>query len=1059
MNFREIYLKFLYGLMLLNTVIHPGSTPEKSTLLDYFNPQPTTSAVSNPGISSTAVPSTIPLTTTSITTGVAPQPQGQPALDQTSTAAQAVTALSATTPPTASPTQAPSGYSTSLDQTPTTGFLPSSLNSTPTQPTPQQVTTIPLTTVPVEQPATIPLIAQPPVTPQPTTQQEVKNYTSSISLTPSAPSTPPETHTLPVPSQSTLPVSTAQPTSFLTTPQVSASSVPPATIVSSIPQQQHHEYTPPTRPPAPHEALEFVEEEFVPEEPEPDLLSKAAYLGSYLEPWRKIPDEKIEFFFDNAELSALISFIEQKFDITFLLDDNIKPASKGGKSASVIGSKISFKTHTPLDPKAAWDIFVSFLDLAGLAPVPGPQPDVYRIINSFSKDKDAGKNPLPTLIGVDPSLVPNSDTLIRYVYFVENNNIDIIERTLAVMQSVNSPAIIRFAPLNALLITDRASNIKAMLAVVQELDSPDRQEGLAIIRLRHADAATAKKLYDSLARPETAQSGAVPRAVSGRKNATSDYFNRATRVIAEPRTNSLIVIGTRDAIKVITEFIQHTIDVPEILPDVPRYIYNLKFLEADHLAKILQDAVAFKTESDAAKYGGVRDGDRYFKPISIVAESTTNSLIINADYEDYSKLYALLQSIDIEQPQIALRIFLVNINVTDNKGFGTQLRNKIPGPNSLIGNQVNFQTSGLVGTGALGFVQDRSSPTPPPISGATQLLGNLVNLANFAPLGSTVLTLGSDSFGVWGILNMLQTYTQANIVANPFLVTTNKYPAQFVSGDIRRVIDATIFGQQTQTSERDDTATLDIRITPQISRQDGLITLDIAISFEQFVVADPTSSNGNKTARRIETTVVMADNEILALGGLLQEIVTETVTKVPILGDIPLFGWLFQNRLKTVDTSSILVLIVPEIIHAKDRVGANVFTTEMVHNAQTATREIRTMNNYYDPVNQLFFDDKKDPQDDFINNFMSPRNTYTPEAIQALSLGEKRYRESETLPPCKTRGRHGRKNRCRKKRCSPEKNAKNAAQDNIAPSTTQDAAGTIKNNTVPSEKSFDVLGG
>jgi general secretion pathway protein D len=1032
MNFREIYLKFLFGVILLPLALRAASTtPDKPTLLDYFNPQITTSPVSNPPISSNAVSSAVPLTTTSITTGVQPQPQVQQSLDTSSTAAQAATPIPVGTPTSQSPIQAPSGYTTSANQTPTSGFLPASLSTSPATLEPQPVVQIAAPTAAQPIPQTI-------VTQTPTPVEQ-----------PAQPLSPPSQPTqlvLPTPSVAPVIQTTPQPVVTLPTPVITQPQ--PAPMPAITPSRAEASST------EPHEALEFVpEEEFIKEAAEPDLLSKAAYLGSYLEPWRRIPNEKIEFFFENAELSALISFIEHKFGITFLLDDNIKPLPKGGKS--ILGSKISFKTHTPLDPKTAWDIFVSFLDILKLSPVPGPQPDVYRIIGA---DKDSSRAPLPTLIGVDPSLVPDNDSLIRYVYFVENNAIDILERTILVMQSVNAPPVIRFPTLNALLITDRASNIKAMLAVLQELDSSDRQEALAIIKLKYADATAAKKLYDSLSRPEAAQGGAS-RAVGGRKSSTADYFNKATRVITEPRTNSLIIIGTRDAIKVIAEFIEHTIDVPEILPDVPRYIYNLKFLEADHLAKILGDAVAFKTESDAAKYGGVRDGDRYFKPISIVAESTTNSLIINADYEDYSKLYTLLQSIDIEQPQIAIRMFLVNIDITNNKGFGTQLRNKIPGANSLLGNQVNFQTSGLTGTGSSGFIQERTSPAPPPVTGATQLLGNLVNLANFVPLGSTVISLGSDAFGVWGLLNMLQTYTQANIVANPFLVTTNKYPAQFVSGDIRRVIDATIFGQQTQTSQRDDTATLDIRITPQISRQDGLITLDIAISFEQFVVADPTSSNGNKTARRLETTVVMANNEILALGGLLQETVQETVKKVPILGDIPFFGWLFQNRFKSVITSSILVLIVPEIIHARDRIGANVFTTEMVHNAQTATREIRAMNNQRDPINQLFFNDKHDSQDEFINNFMSPRNTYTPEAIKKLSPEERQHREKQALVPCKQRGRRGRKNKCRTKQCSPEKAVETTPASDSAIPRNNDIASDHITREVPSQKNFEVFGG
>jgi len=1044
MNFKAFYLTLLSSTAIsFYSCYADESSQQNSSLLDFFGPQSTTSSVSNPSIPSTVVPSSTPFSTTSITTGA--QPQSQPSVSPQKPGTPEVTPLASTTPPSVSPTVSISGTSNSGQQTPTSGVLPMSLAALTSTPTQTQIAAQPTPINALPQQVTTPAAAP---TPQ---SSNISTTTPVLPTTPlpviSAASTTAQTPPSTLPSTPASQNSTTQTTTITPTPApiaqssvIQAPPIPQTEIrTQSTPQvmQTNAKYmaafndrsTPPlSQQPIsanPHEIIELVpEDDFIPTTPNEDhnALASAAYLGSYLEPWRNIPDEKIEFFFENAELSALLSFIEQKFNITFLLDDSIKPLPKGGKS--IIGSKISFKTHTPLTKKAAWDIFVSFLDMAGMSPIPGPQPGVYRLIGS--KEKDSGKSPLPTLIGVDSSLIPDNDTLIRYVYFVENNTIDIIENTIKVMKSASSPEIIRFAALNALIITDRASNIKAMLAVIEELDNSERQEALAIIKLKYADASSAKKLYDSLAQGGGAASAARP---SGRKNSTTDYFNKATRVIAEPRTNSLIIIGTRDAIKVITEFIQQNIDSVESLPDVPRYIYALKFLEASHLAKILQDSVAFKTDSEAARYGGVRDGDRYFKPITITAEPTTNSLIINADYEDYSKLYTLLQSIDIEQPQIALRLFLVNINLTDTKAFGTQLRNKIPGANSLLGNQVNFQTSNLAGTGGSGSIQERSSPPPPPITGATQLLGNLVNLANFASLGSTVITLGSDSFGVWGILNMLQTFSQANVVANPFIVTTNKYPAQFVSGDIRRVTDATIFGQQTQNSVRDDTATLDIRITPQISREDKLVTLDIAISFEQFVIADPTSSNGNKTARRLETTVVMGSNEILALGGLMSETVTEAVTKVPILGDIPVLGWLFQNRSKILTTSSILVLVVPEIIHARERIGADILTSNAVHDAKSATREIQSLNNIRDPINRLFFQDNTDPQGEFIDNFMSNRNSYVPQALNDIPLDEKRHREKNVLPACSQRGRRLRKSKARK-------TATNASQPQQLPQDT-----------------------
>jgi len=749
-----------------------------------------------------------------------------------------------------------------------------------------------------------------------------------------------------------------------------------------------------------------------------NLLSATTYLGSYLEPWRHgTQDETLEFLFENAELSAVVSYIEEKFGITFIMDDAIKPLQKGGKS--IMGTKVSFKTHAPLSKKETWDIFVAFLDAVGVSPVPGPTASVYRLVPSKDPKSpyDATRYPLPTFIGVNPALIPDNDTMIRYVYFAGNMSLDNIINTVDTLKTPAAPAAIRFPELNAVIITDRASSIKAMIQIFTELDQTETHQGLAIIRLSRADAVRAAKIYEDFSKQETAQ-GMAARLLGSRKASTTEYFPRGTKVIAEPRTNSLIVLGTREALQIVTEFITEYIDRNDDRPDTPRYIYKLKFLDAENLATILNEALKFKEDSDVTKYGGVRNGDKYFKPITIIAEQTTNSLIINAEYyDDYAKLHALLQDLDIEQPQVVLRLFLVSIDISENKGFGVQMRNKIPGPNGLLGNNVNFQTSGL--TEANTPIVERTTGT-----GATRLLGDLVNLANAAPVGSTIITLGSDLFGVWGVLNMLETYTKLNVVSNPFLVTTNKYPAQFVLGEIRRVTDATIFGQQDQDAFTDLAATLDIRITPQISK-DGLITLNIAFSLEQFTDINVNSNNGNRTTRKIETTAIVGDNQVLALGGLIREEVDENTSRVPVLGQIPIIGWLFKNRTQSIIRTSLLLLIQAEIIEPRNKdIHSKQFTDEKIHNSQALAKENILTNGIGDPINRYFFQDSKPITEQFIETFDSKGNKYTQEALEeraravAISLRSP-YTKDHHPSEARTMKRNRRKKRNKIKESQP----------------------------------------
>lgn len=707
-----------------------------------------------------------------------------------------------------------------------------------------------------------------------------------------------------------------------------------------------------------------------------DNAKGPVYLGEYLAPWEHIASkEPVEFLFENAELSTLLQYVEQKFNVVFILDDSIQPLPQGGKS--IMGTKISFKTHKPLSRKDAWNLFVTFLDMAGLAPVPGPGKNVYKLMPSQDPKapRSATHSPLPTFIGVDPSLVPNSDIRIRYIYFVENSSLDVINGVFNMMKSVSSPELRTLPELNAIIVTDKATNIKAMLAVVKELDQANMPESLAVIKLKRTDAVKAAKLYESLI--QKGQEGLAARLFSTRKAPTSEYFSEFTRVIPEPRTNSLIVLGSRESIKKITDFIVTIVDQQDTLPEVPLYIYKLKYLDSATMAGILTEAVKFQANTAAGKAGGVRDGDKYLKPVFINAEPTTNSLIINADYEDYSKIYDLLKKLDIEQPQVALKVFILNVDVTDSRALGIQLRNKIPGVNGLIGNDTNFQTSGLAPNGS-SIVENKTG------TGATRLLGDLISLATGVASGSTVVSLGSDRFGVWGILNMLETYTKTTLVANPFLVTTHKYPAQFTIGEKRYVISSTVFGAgTTQNTFEFIDANLTVSITPQISK-DGLITLDSEVILDQFTDANPNSTNGNRTSRRLKTSVVVADNEVLALGGLIRETTRTSISKVPVLGSIPLLGWLFKNKSKSIAKLSLLILIIPEIITPNNTEAADDFTQRKTLDAKDLIMDYKNATDNRDPINRWFFNDQASEDLQSIDNFSLTKNRYTNETNSGL---------------------------------------------------------------------------
>src|SRR5262249_46783146 len=160
----------------------------------------------------------------------------------------------------------------------------------------------------------------------------------------------------------------------------------------------------------------------------------------------------------------------------------------------------------------------------------------------------------------------------------------------------------------------------------------------------------------------------------------------------------------------------------------------------------------------------------------------------------------------------------------DMRNLGTQIRSAQPGIDGLVGPNVKYQTSGSrisTPTGGSGIVTNDTGP------GVFRLLGNLISLATGALPGNTLITLGSDKFGIWGIFNILQTLTSAQIISNPFLVATNKQQAVVSVGELRRVVSGTVAGATGDLqSFTNDPANLSVTIKPQIN-SDGMIVLDL----------------------------------------------------------------------------------------------------------------------------------------------------------------------------------------------------------------------------------------
>lgn len=652
---------------------------------------------------------------------------------------------------------------------------------------------------------------------------------------------------------------------------------------------------------------------------------------------KELDEPAVEFNFENADLEMLINQISELFDITFVADDSITPLLQGARS--VRGNKISFKTQRTLSKREAWNLFLTFLDISGFTAISEGNPKIRRIVTIEA----ARKSPLPAYIGVPASTLPNNDEMVRFVYFLENASLDTMRTVVDSLRSPNSSLVV-LQELKAFVLTDKAYNIKSLMNIVYELDKVTMPQAMSVLKLRRADAKEVKLLYDSLAQVDE-KSVQQQRFFPGRKLPSNHYFSDQVSVFAEPRTNSLILLGPADSIKRLEDFIMQSVDTDLTVPYSPLHVLPLKYADATTVANIMNEVTKFGATTEAGKAGGVRGGDKYLKPITFTPEPETNRIVVKGDYEDFLKAKEVILELDAPQPQVAIEVLLLGVTLNERKQLGAQIRTNEPSGQGLFGTNVTYQTSGLFGTEG---IQESTNGT-----GVNRLLGNLLNLVSSGvAAGNTIVSLG-DSLSVWAIIQALQTASNVQVLANPFLIATNKTKALVSLGEVRRVITGTIVGTSDVNTYGDAPAKLEVAITPQIN-SDGMIILDIIVSLSQFVgAANP--ENAVRTVREIKTKAIVTNKEVIALGGLVQNNIEDQQTKVPILGDIPILGWLFKNKQKTDTKSNLLVLISSRIIEPTADEDIIRFTQNHITDYTDTANEMIYPSEKRDPVNRWFF--------------------------------------------------------------------------------------------------------
>lgn len=575
----------------------------------------------------------------------------------------------------------------------------------------------------------------------------------------------------------------------------------------------------------------------------------------------------------DADIRALVSTVADVTGRNFIVDPRVK-------------GKVTVISGTPIQQKELYQLFLSVLAVHGFATVPAGE--AIKIVPAASGKSDS----TPVASEAAPG---EGDELVTRVVRVANVP---AARLVPILRPLvpQTGHLAAYPGSNVLIISDSAANVARLVSIIARIDVTGEAE-VELIPLQHASAQEVVRILTTLLPPE-------------RKVEPAEA---PTRFVADERTNSILLSGDKDA-RLRLRAIISDLDTPTEIQGNTHVIY-LRYAKAKDLVPILEGVTRGATggKERPAAPSGAAGGE-----ISIQADESMNALVITAPTDTLASLKSVIRQLDIRRAQVLLEGIVAEVREDKARELGVQWR----------------LTNNPTGTGAIGGTAFSVGGTSiqevakdPTTVGAGLALGYIEG---------KVSILGSDEIlNIGALVQALASDTGSNILATPTVVTLDNEEAEFVVARnlpfVTGTFTSTGAGQGVtnpfQTVERQDVG-LVLRVKPQIN-EGNTVKLEIEQEVSDVLPQAQAQLVGavdvvtNK--RSIKTSVLVEDNSMLVLSGLLEDRLTESEQKVPGLGDIPLLGYLFRGQETSKEKRNLMFFLRPHIL--RDVVSAGAATS------------------------------------------------------------------------------------------------------------------------------------
>jgi len=593
------------------------------------------------------------------------------------------------------------------------------------------------------------------------------------------------------------------------------------------------------------------------------------------------PEVVKNFNFDGVELEELTKQMQKLTGINLILD------GKGLKG------KITILAPNAITVGDAWKSYLTALEINGFTLVKSGK--FYKIVST----RDIRYTPTKIYTG---NYTPDTDNYVMRILPLKNIDSTEVTRSFRPFMT-RFGRIIDIKQTNTIIVQDTGSNINRLVQLIKFIDVPGYEETLQIIPVHNSSAAEISKLLDQILKSNASGSSKF-------KSTKTQQAESISKIIAEPRTNSIIAMANAQGAKQLRDLIKK-LDVTQVSSGGGRiHVYYINHGDAEELAKTLSSLVsgAQSNSSSTSRTSRLRSrlntaqdsGSKLFSDdVKITADKDNNALVVTASPTDYLTLKEVISKLDVARDQVYVEGLIMETNVSNSKSLGISI------VTASGGGAAQRITSGPTG--------DFTSL----ISNSFTSLGGLfagVGLGNKVQLSANGSTIEVNS--VNALIKAIASNTNNNVLATPQVLALDNTESVFEVGETVPITENLSTATGTQTSVKNQKVALTLKITPQINKVSRFIKLKIDQQIDDFAGSSQSSGTNGvaTTTRSINTTVVVRDRDTVAMGGLMRDKDNYSTSKVPLLGDIPVLGWLFKSTEKSVVKTNLLFFMTPRIL-------------------------------------------------------------------------------------------------------------------------------------------------